>query len=341
MNKLKTLLVSLIIGLAIGIVVFACTNPPGNPPTGGGTIGVGTNAPANSIYVKSDGNVGIGTAGPGTKLVVGGFAYTGGDYPGVNAVNTVNINNPNVTTSADQGYQLTLTETGALGANKGGALGFQAVYDASSNVATIAGIKGLRENATADNLSGYLSFLTRGATGVPTERVRINSSGNVGIGTTNPGARLDVGGGNITGVNKISVNTIDPVFKINGQKYVTFVPDSIGQKVEVVGAAQLVNGEWSMDLAKQSANSDLWLFYQIVKPESIIPFVSSQSSASLYAFLDGSKLVVKLKDGDSQARFSYRLIADRIDSQGNDYLLPETEKNEVYIDVDSLKNRSK
>lgn len=222
MKKIYNLLFILIIGLAVAIVVTAFNNPPGNPPTGGGTIGVGTNAPANSIYVKSDGSVGIGTASPGARLDI-------------------------------------------------------------------------------------------------------------------EGGNLDLSGNNITGVNKISVNTIDPIFKINGQKYVTYVPDSLGQKVEVAGAAQLVNGEWSIDLAEQTSNPDLWLFYQIIKPESIIPFVSSQSPASLYAFFDGSKLVVKLKDGDSQARFSYRLMADRIDSQGSNYLLPETEANEVYIDVDLWK----
>jgi hypothetical protein len=75
MNKLKTLLVSLIIGLAIGIVVFAFNNPPGNPPTGGGALGVGSNAPASSLYIASStGYVGIGTTNPGIyKLdVVGG-----------------------------------------------------------------------------------------------------------------------------------------------------------------------------------------------------------------------------------------------------------------------------
>ena len=163
---------------------------PGNgtiATTAGAGLIINTNATENNgLAIDTSGRVGVGTASPGTKLVVGGFTYAGGDIPGLNAANTVNINNPNVTTSADQGYQLTLTETGALGADKGGALGFQAVYDASNNVTTIAGVKGLRENATSGNQSGYLSFLTRGASGVPAERARINSSGNVGIGTTAP-----------------------------------------------------------------------------------------------------------------------------------------------------------
>ena len=72
MRKIYNLFFILIIGLAVAIVVTAFTNPPGNPPTGGGAISAGTNAPANSIYVKSDGNVGIGTTNPGYKLDLGG-----------------------------------------------------------------------------------------------------------------------------------------------------------------------------------------------------------------------------------------------------------------------------
>ncbi|MBI5882728.1 MAG: hypothetical protein HZB91_06445 [Elusimicrobia bacterium] len=155
--------------------------------TAGAGLIINTNATENNgLAINTSGNVGVGTTDARARLVVGSFAFTGGDYPGVNAANTVNVNNANATASADQGYQLTLTETGALGADKGGALGFQAVYDGSSNVTTIAGIKGRRENATADNHSGYLAFLTRGTTGAPGERVRIDSAGKIGIGTTAP-----------------------------------------------------------------------------------------------------------------------------------------------------------
>jgi hypothetical protein len=50
--------------------------------------------------------------------------------------------------------------------------------------------------ATADGKSaGYMSFFTKPATGDVIEALRITEAGNVGIGTTTPGQRLEVNGG--------------------------------------------------------------------------------------------------------------------------------------------------
>lgn len=318
----------------------------------------------SNIYYNT-GNVGIGNTDPGTyKLKVTGTTQTTGFQLG---------------TSATAGQVLTTDASGvgtwqAVSALPSGTSGQTLRYNGSAWVAnsviyndgTNVGI-GTTPGAKLDVSGGHiyisnnsygLIFKSNGGTGIFTtsggntlnfatndvgDRMVINSSGNVGIGTASPGSNrlaisggnLDLGGSNITGVNKLTVTSIDPVFQINGQQYVTYVPDTIGQKVELVGQAQLVNGELKIDLSGQKENSDLWLFYQIVKPETIIPLVSSQSSASLYAYMDGANLVVKLKDGDPQAKFSYQLTASRID-QKTDYLSPET-KSGVYIDVDSLK----
>jgi len=66
----KYLLLSVLIGLSAGIIVLAWTNPSSNPTSGSGAIG-SSEAPANSIYINSDGNVGIGTTSPGGKLDLG------------------------------------------------------------------------------------------------------------------------------------------------------------------------------------------------------------------------------------------------------------------------------
>ena len=73
-SKVILVLVSLIIIIALGITyqVLALNPPTNQPPTGGGTIGVGSNAPGNSLYISSSGNVGIGTTAPGEKLEVNG-----------------------------------------------------------------------------------------------------------------------------------------------------------------------------------------------------------------------------------------------------------------------------
>ena len=55
---------------------------------------------------------------------------------------------------------------------------------------------GAAETWTDSTGAGYLAFKTRpsGTTGAPTERLRIISTGNVGIGTTTPGQKLEVNG---------------------------------------------------------------------------------------------------------------------------------------------------
>ena len=60
---------------------------------------------------------------------------------------------------------------------------------ASVDLASIAGLVGTSNSNTA----GDLAFYTR-LSGTLAERMRITSSGNVGIGTTSPGAKLDVDG---------------------------------------------------------------------------------------------------------------------------------------------------
>jgi len=78
-SKAILVLASLIIIIALGIIyqVLALNPPTNQPQTGGGTIGVGSNAPVNSLYIDSAGNVGIGTTSPQTKLDVAGAIKIG------------------------------------------------------------------------------------------------------------------------------------------------------------------------------------------------------------------------------------------------------------------------
>ncbi|MGU9982483.1 hypothetical protein ACJ4V0_20810 [Phreatobacter sp. HK31-P] len=81
------------------------------------------------------------------------------------------------------------TTSGA--ADLGGGLSFHG-YDGTST-RIFASVQGLKENSTVGNTEAYLRFSTR-QTASLSERMRITSTGNVGISTTNPNAKLEVVG---------------------------------------------------------------------------------------------------------------------------------------------------
>ena len=90
-------------------------------------------------------------------------------------------------------------------------------------------------------------------------------------------------------------------------------------------------------LAKETEGSNLWLFWQTAYRESIIPFVSVQDNALIYAYIDGSKFIIKLTQGQENAKFSYRLIATRLDHAEDKDNLYDDQSVEYFIDIDSLR----
>jgi len=106
-------------------------------------------------------------------------------------------------TSVDQsGWGLiAVRSSDAMGADKGGSISFGGLFNAT-NETHWAQISGRKENGTSGQYGGYLAFATRtNGVGSNAERMRIDSSGNVGIGTASPGAILHtLGTGTTTGI---------------------------------------------------------------------------------------------------------------------------------------------
>ena len=79
---------------------------------------------------------------------------------------------------------LFITTNTALAADIGGSISLGGYYDGSGSIFHWAGIKGGKNNATAFDTGGYLSFFTVPNGGSATERMRITSVGNIWFGST-------------------------------------------------------------------------------------------------------------------------------------------------------------
>jgi len=110
-------------------------------------------------------NLGIGTSSPGSGLAI--------DKP--YSVDT---------DGAASKWTARFKDTSSYGVGKGGSLLFTGVKSSGGSSGNYAGIAGLKENATDNNEQGYLALYTTPATGVITERLRLDSSGNLGLGVT-------------------------------------------------------------------------------------------------------------------------------------------------------------
>jgi hypothetical protein len=144
----------------------------GNSTSAGNlTLDSTSNATKGYVLLNPTGsNVGIGTTVPGEKLSVG--------Y-GIN--NDVSIG----TATNNKFYFGTYNDGVGLSINRRSSDGvFANVNEAHAEMDMVVG-----------NANSYISFLTTSTNNViATERMRIDKNGNVGIGTTSPGVKLDVNG---------------------------------------------------------------------------------------------------------------------------------------------------
>jgi len=149
-----------------------------NTSASGGPGTVGTDL----LTITSGGNVGIGTTSPNAKLSI---TTTGTELGG---------------TAASAALR---TNAGALGTTAGNTLKLASIGFTSSNQISL-GIEALRAaNGTDWTTTAIgLKMDVDGTSPVNNAQIWIKADGNVGIGTTNPGHKLEVSGtGALTGLN--------------------------------------------------------------------------------------------------------------------------------------------
>ncbi len=310
---------------------------------GGGVTGSGTatrvafwntatslSSNADLYWDNTNSRLGIGTPSPGNKLTV----VDTGLYPFL-------VKGSGSGTTLADAVVGSIQNTSNTNNNR---VGFH-FWDASGN-----GIAGIQAQIN-DQTNHYGSFImwTRGADGV-VERMTITNTGNVGIGTVSPGAyKLNVNGtayiannlttaGNVLptvngtqtlGSNalrwdvfadKLTVNTIDPTYEIDGKEYATYVSDFAGGvRVETAGIVQLLNCFidkycQTIDFDRLEKGSDLWLFWQASnkKIEDLVVLLTSGFDGKVWYEKQGNKLIIY---SDKTGEASYRLTLPRNDDE--------------------------
>jgi len=131
---------------------------------------------------------------------------------------------------------------------------------------------------------------------------------------------LNMGHYNILNVNKLTVDTIDPLYTLNGTNYSTYASSiSGGVKEEYVGRAvvakRTANNEYEkvIDFGSEPEGSDLWVWHQVVdySSENVEVLLTPYGNfANTYYLIKNNKLIFR---SDRPVTLSYRLIGRRFD----------------------------
>ena len=123
-------------------------------------------------------SLGIGTSSPSQSLEIVGATASSGEARS----------------------NVIITDDTAYAAGVGGGIVFRAKYNTAGSITNMASIQGYKQNSTDGNYAGGLLFTTRTNGSANAERMRIDSNGNVGIGTSTPNADLVISEGGVQGL---------------------------------------------------------------------------------------------------------------------------------------------
>ena len=222
------------------------------------TIYAGTGATVRAIDIDSSGRLLVGTSSARDNIynnlsgVANHFQIEGTGYTDSAMIIVRNSNNAN-----DGGIVIGKTRGTAVGSNTIvqdndtlGEISFQGA-DGSGLVSAVE-IKAEIDGTPGNNvMPGALTFSTNGGTTSPTERMRIDSSGKVGIGTTSPVSTVDCKG-------QLSISN-------NATSYWLFDRDDSDGRLKLLDSSTSTNERLAVDtsgrlLVGTSSNTDNYTF---------------------------------------------------------------------------------
>jgi hypothetical protein len=131
---------------------------------------------------------------------------------------------------------------------------------------------------------------------------------------------LNMGGNNILNINKLTVNTIDPLYNIQGTNYSTFAASIAGGvKEEYIGRVKInklsADGEreYVVDFDNLAIGSDLWVWRKTVdfSADNVEVIATPYGSfAQVYYKIEDNKIIFR---ADRPTTISYRLSGRRVD----------------------------
>jgi hypothetical protein len=270
-------------------------------------IGIGTTSPQSLFNTASTGQVQIGTASWPTNFV------------GKSNARTI---------VGNEGILLLWNEATASAGNEAAIIiGPKGSGTNGSTIIAGGAIKGVSESSSTN--AGALTFSTNGGTGNG-ERMRIDSSGNVGIGTNSPSFPLDVG--------PASGTTTNTVVRINGGGTAGYGPQlrfsSAGTLNATLGTDQAIFGGSSTDFSLYATTGNGMRFYTGGTTERMridtsgnvgIGTNSPNATLAVRSAVTGGNATMRLRGTDTTARLTRLQLEDYLGTLADgliDFVVP-------------------
>ena len=157
---------------------------------GGGSMTTINAAGGGLSFWTYTGNVGAESYNERVRIGADGEVFMGTNLGATNRSTLLSISGANQDPTGVW-TQVGVYADGGQAVNKGGSIGFGGP-DGSTAQQQFSAIKGAKENGTSGNYAGYMAFYTRPAGAVSGERLRITSTGNIGINCTDPDSALEI-----------------------------------------------------------------------------------------------------------------------------------------------------